>query len=134
MTTRLADRLNAARHSRFVGREIERALFRSGLEASELPFSVLYLFGPGGVGKTTLLKEFAFICEQLHIPSAYVDARDVEPTPVAFIAALQEALGVDPPTSPLDALAARTGRHAIFIDTFEVLTPCDAWLREVFLV
>src|SRR5438067_42129 len=133
MTTRLAERLNAARHRQFVGRDGERALFKSALETPELPFNVLYVFGPGGVGKTTLLKEFAYICEQLHIPSAYVDARNVEPTPDAFTGALQQALGVDAHTSPLDALAVRSGRHVIFIDTFEVLTPCDAWLREVFL-
>src|SRR5436305_639019 len=43
MTTRLADRLNAARHNQFVGRDNERAQFRSALEAPELPFSLLYL-------------------------------------------------------------------------------------------
>jgi hypothetical protein len=133
MTTRLADRLNAARHSQFVGRDTERALFRSALEAAELPFSVLYVFGPGGVGKTTLLKEFAYICEQVGVPSAYVDARNVEPVPDAFIGALQQALGVDAPVSPLDALAAHHSRHVVFVDTFETLAPCDAWLREVFL-
>ncbi|MDQ3931134.1 MAG: ATP-binding protein, partial [Chloroflexota bacterium] len=57
MTSRLADRLVAARRRRFVGRENERELFRSALAAPELPFVLLHVYGPGGVGKTTLLKE-----------------------------------------------------------------------------
>ena len=38
----------------FVGRAAELELFRSALEAPE-PFSVLWVHGPGGVGKTALL-------------------------------------------------------------------------------
>ncbi len=55
MSTSLLDRLEAARRQRFVGRTAERALFQSALTTVEAPFSVLYLFGAGGVGKTTLL-------------------------------------------------------------------------------
>ena len=36
-------------------------MFADALAASELPFCVLQVFGPGGVGKTTLLNEFARI-------------------------------------------------------------------------
>lgn len=54
-TSKLADRLAAVRHGRFVGRETELALFRSVLLAEQTPFVVLHIYGPGGVGKTTLL-------------------------------------------------------------------------------
>jgi hypothetical protein len=133
MSMRLGDRLSAARHRQFVGREGERELFKSALAAQELPFSILHVFGPGGVGKTTLLKEFAYLAEQASIPSIYVDARNVEPSPEAFVAALQAALGVAPPDPPLDTLAARDTRHVILVDTYESLMPLDAWLRESFL-
>src|SRR5438067_11977374 len=83
MSMRLGERLSAARHRQFVGRDSERAAFRSALEASELPFSILHVFGPGGVGKTTLLKEFAYIAEQAGIPSIYIDGRNIEPAPEA---------------------------------------------------
>jgi hypothetical protein len=47
--SRLADRLAAAQHGRFVGREVELELFRSALLADEFPFAVLHIYGPGGV-------------------------------------------------------------------------------------
>ena len=64
MSTRLANRLSAARRSLFVGRVSEQELFASALSAPELPFFVLYIYGPGGVGKTTLLREFASIAAE----------------------------------------------------------------------
>src|SRR5436190_8767283 len=133
MSMRLSARLSAARHFQFVGRQSELALFKSALDAPELPFSVLYVCAPGGMGKTTLLKEFAYICEQQGVPSIYVDARNVEPTPEAFVSALQGALGISPPEAPLDVLESQAGYHVVLIDTYELLAPLDDWLREVFL-
>jgi hypothetical protein len=68
------------RRRRFVGRVAEKNLFRSVLSADEPPFNVLYIFGSGGVGKTTLLREFATICEERGVPASYVDACNVEPS------------------------------------------------------
>jgi hypothetical protein len=53
MLTRVADRLSEVRHHQFVGRRDELALFQSIVNAPELPFFVLHVFGPGGVGKTS---------------------------------------------------------------------------------
>ncbi|HJQ29983.1 MAG TPA: AAA family ATPase, partial [Rubrobacter sp.] len=78
MSPGMVDRLNEERHRRFVGRVIERDLLRSALASEETPFNVLYVFGPGGVGKTTLLREFANTCKELGIPAGYVDARNLE--------------------------------------------------------
>jgi ABC-type transport system involved in cytochrome c biogenesis ATPase subunit len=60
----LTERLQAARKGLFVGRAAERALFEAALTAAEPPFCVLHVFGLGGVGKTTLLREFATVCER----------------------------------------------------------------------
>ena len=53
MPIRLADRLNAARRAQIVGRERETALFLEALHAEELPFHLLHVYGPGGIGKST---------------------------------------------------------------------------------
>lgn len=55
MSSSLLERLETARRQRFVGRVNERELFQTTLTALQNVLSVLYLFGAGGVGKTTLL-------------------------------------------------------------------------------
>lgn len=132
-TSRLADRLAAARRRYFVGRATERALFQSALDAPELPFLVLYVFGPGGVGKSSLLNEFATLAEQMGAAVARLDARNLEPSPDTFLAALHLVLGIGPETALPAALAAQSGRRVILIDTYELLAPLDNWLRDVFL-
>ncbi len=143
MSTRLAERLSNMRRRYFVGRGGERALFQAALAAPELPFLVLYICGPGGVGKTALLREFAALAGEAGVSACMVDARDFEPTPDAFLTALRLALGVDPEEAALFStaavsrvaatLAAREGRTVILVDTCERLAPLDNWLRDVFL-
>ncbi len=133
MSPRLGDRLSAARRRRFIGRTVELALFESALVAEELPFFVLYVHGPGGLGKTTLLTQFARLAEQAQVAAYALDARNLEPTPEAFSAGLNLAMGADPLAIPADVLAARPGRQVILVDTYELLAPLDSWLRDVFL-
>jgi hypothetical protein len=133
MGTRLADRLAAARRRFFVGREAEKTLFRTALTAVEPPFFVLYLYGPGGVGKTSLLREFVGLAETALAQAVYLDARHIEASPDAFLAALALALGLTPPADPLVALLASEKRSVIFVDTYEILAALDPWLRELFL-
>lgn len=131
----LVERLNAARHHRFVGRNYECNLLKSALEAADPPFSVLHISGPGGVGKTTLLREFSRICKTEHIPVVYLDARNFDPTPDAFLRALQLAVygKIQSSSMPILSLTAELGRHVLLIDSYELLTDLDDWLREVFL-
>src|SRR4051812_18886019 len=107
MSMRLADRLRAARRRRFVGREGECDTFRSALASDELPFLVLHVYGPGGVGKTTLLKEFAAVCAEMDIPALYIDARNIDASAEGFLAALTQALGIKDNENPLDYLASQ---------------------------
>ncbi|MGQ0600358.1 MAG: AAA family ATPase, partial [Anaerolineales bacterium] len=130
---RLADRLNAARRRFFVGRAAEQSLFHSALTAAEWPFQVLYLFGPGGVGKTSLLNEYLRQTRDTHIPALYLDARNIEATPEAVLNALRSGFTLRPTDSPLAHLAAQSGRHILLIDTCENLTPLEGWLNASFL-
>ncbi len=129
---RLADRLSAARRARFVGRQAELELFWSALLASEPPFAVLHLYGPGGIGKTALLAEYAHLAADAGRQVVRIDGRDVDPSPPGFLRGLGQALGLAEGASPLEALAQRS-RDLLLVDTYELLTPLDAWLRETFL-
>jgi hypothetical protein len=129
---RIADRLAAARQSRFVGRRAEREVFEAALMSANPPFVVLYLYGPGGVGKTALLHEFARLAATQSRPVLYLDGRHIEPSPPGLLRALQQRLGRE------DGDLADTVRDwpqngVLLIDTYETLAPLDSWLREGFL-
>lgn len=133
MVKRLSERLGAARQHRFVGRDSELALFQSALIALELPFHLLYVFGPGGVGKTMLLTEFASMCKQYEIRAFYMDTRHIEPVPELFLQALQRVMTLQSSESPIQALAAHTERQVLLLDTYERIESLDWWLGDVFL-
>ena len=92
---RIADRLAAARHGRFVGRMAELELFRSALLAAEPPCVVLHIYGPGGVGKTTLLREYARAAAECGRPVMQLDGRNVDPSPPGFLLALDQTIGLE---------------------------------------
>lgn len=132
MSSTLMEKLAAARRQRFVGRQSERDLFREALTAAERPFFLLYLFGSGGVGKSSLLREFAYIASQLGVRVAQLDGRTIDATPDGFLTALRYGLGV-PIEAVFSALAAENGRFVLLIDTVELLHPLDGWLQDTFL-
>src|ERR1700709_1465315 len=79
----------------FVGRNAERALFRSALQHDEHGLSVLYIHGPGGAGKTTLLRVLADDARAAGRAGGEVDLRVTSATPPAFEAACASALTTD---------------------------------------
>ena len=53
----LGDQRSEARHALYVGRERELAQIGAALQADVLPFHVVHVYGPGGIGKTALMDE-----------------------------------------------------------------------------
>ena len=133
MSPSLAEHLKQARHARFVGRDGELNLFSSAVRADHLPFFVLHVFGPGGVGKTTLLQEFIRICESLNANTTYLDVRHVEPAPEPFLNALRLTLNIPPEASIPNHLSSGGQKWVILLDTYETLSPLEDWLRMSFL-
>jgi hypothetical protein len=127
----MANRLARADAASFVGRRRERELFRSALSGKEPAFSVLLLHGPGGVGKTTLLRELAREARAAGRPVLTLDARDLAPTRGDVMRAVAEMLGapdgVDPGELPFPP------RAVLFVDTFETISALDTWVRDTLL-
>jgi len=96
---RLADRLAGVRRATFIARERELALFASALAEPAAPFTVLYVHGPGGVGKTTLLREFARVAAEARHTVVHIDARNIQPSPRALREALAETIDAAHPGS-----------------------------------
>jgi DNA-binding SARP family transcriptional activator len=126
-TPRLATRLTAARRRSFVGRTDELALFAEALRADAPQFAVLHVHGPGGVGKSTLLAEFARLCDEASVPAITLDGRNIPPTPEGFLDALRDKTGAE------DVLAGLPERHVLLVDTYEAIWTLDSWLRDQFL-
>ena len=128
---RLADRLSALARDRFVGRVTERALFDQTLRAAEPPFVVLHVYGPGGIGKSTLLREYMRLAREAGRPVVWLD-RDVEVTVDAVWRALAQALGA-PDADAARVIASWPANAVLLIDTYERFEPLDAWLRDTLL-
>lgn len=132
MNARMGDRLAALRRSRFVGRSAELELLRAALSCDVPDFAVLHIYGPGGMGKTTLLREFARLAAEAGRIPVMLDARHLDASPGGFLTALQMALNLAPEQPPLEVVATLPGL-VLLIDTCELLAPLDAWLRDIFL-
>jgi hypothetical protein len=129
---RIADRLAAARRLRFVGRDEEIDVFRSALQADEPPFVVLHITGGGGIGKTTLLNEYGRVARETGRHVVRIDGRHLEVSPLGFVVALCDVLGVS--RYDLDAaLEQWPAGGVLLVDTYERLTPLDEWLRATLL-
>lgn len=131
-TARLADRLEAARRRQFVGRSAEIELFRQALVDREPSFAVLFLYGPGGIGKSTLLREYASLAREAGMPALLIDGRNINPNPEGFWQVVSALLGI-PPGTPHGEAFERFQPGVVLIDTYEMLAPIDFWLRETLL-
>lgn len=116
----LGDALAVARDRAFVGRTAELAAFRAALEGEHSAYPVHYLHGPGGIGKSTLLRRFAREARLAGRVVVEVDGRTVTPTPQGFTAAIGEA--------------AERPEMVLLVDTFERCQGLEIWLSEQFLL
>ena len=127
---RLVGRLEAARRRRFVGREEELRLFRDALTLDASSFAVLYVYGPGGIGKSSLMQEFARVARDFGRPIVQLDRlerlsdRDV-------VGALRDAAGAL--AEPAGELPAWPSDPVVLIDHAEGLGKREAWLRDTLL-
>jgi hypothetical protein len=125
----LGDLLGSRRRRRFVGRASEVELFRLTLESSDPLFSVLYVQGPGGIGKTTLLDAFGESAAQAGASVVRLDGRDISPSPSAVLEGLGGVLEV-PDGDGAIVGPPGTSRVVVLLDSYERLTLIDGWFRR----
>lgn len=90
--------------------------------------AVLFVHGPGGIGKTALLGQFADLAVRAGARVVRIDARDLHLSPAGVEAGLRQAVGFTQ-ASPF-AVLAKGPRPVLSIDTYEALVPLDDWVRE----
>jgi hypothetical protein len=118
--------LETQRSRRLVGRKAELELFRAALAPGEPDLAVLYLHGPGGIGKTTLLDAFARVAAAREASVVRLDARELAASPSAVLAAMRDATGVPDD----DPIAGPATPFVLMIDGYERLAAVDGWIRE----
>lgn len=133
MVIRTGARQPVRRYRHFVGRTAELAAMQSALASETLPFQTLYVYGPGGIGKTALLHQLTDVCLQKGVAATYLDARHVEPAPQSFVRAVLESMGLAAGEISVEVLANHRDRHVVLIDTYESLGALDTWVRDMFL-
>lgn len=115
----IAGRLQRGRDRVFTGRTAELAVLRAALAGDEGAPAVLFVHGPGGIGKSMLLRRFAAEARTAGRPVLEIDGRIVQPTPEAFEREAEAAFTED--------------GTVLIIDTFERCQGLEGWLREKFL-
>ena len=136
--TTIGDRLVHAKRAHFLGREREVDTFQQALTDVSRQWLILNVFGPGGIGKSTLLDAFRRSAEKNNSTYLYIDTPNCGNSTEMFIAQLCAML----PTTDAcqeDTLFERLAQLAdsqqlvIAIDTFEEIGDMNRWIREYFL-
>ncbi|NJP31937.1 ATP-binding protein [Micromonospora thermarum] len=100
-----------------IGRRAELDLFRSALTAGAGARTIHFVHGPGGIGKSALLRGFAEVARQAQRPVLEIDGRTAPCTPAAF----SVVAGVGDPSTVL------------LLDSFERCHRLEDWFWENFL-
>jgi hypothetical protein len=130
---RLKDILQQQRKKNFVGRQKELDFFSNLLKEQQPSIHLVYIHGPGGQGKTTLLKQFADLCKESSAPFIPLDCRYIESHPDSFKQSFHAAASFANGKEIMEAIEKQKGKVFLLIDTYEKLKPLDDWLRMDFL-
>jgi hypothetical protein len=115
MAGTLADRLRRRDVERFVGRAAELAVF-DGIFVDDPPISVVHVHGPGGIGKSALLRQVERMGAARGWSPWRIDGRELSPAPGELEAIV--------------AAAQAEERPLLLFDTYERISALDGALRD----
>jgi hypothetical protein len=125
----IAARVAAARAHGFVGRDAELDLVRELLDEDVPSLALLFIHGPGGIGKSALLRRIAVEAGHHGRLAVQLDGRSVAGGPAAFGAELSAALGCTDEVDPFTVLHDNPPA-VLLLDGVDELAPAESWLRD----
>jgi hypothetical protein len=133
MTEKFQDRLRQHALKNFVGRQQQLSKLREVLESDEA--LVIFIYGIGGIGKTSLLDMFSSQAQGMGDVVITLDCRMIRPSSDGFLQEVQNVTGSESAT--LEDVTSRLSqmgpRVILALDTYEVFRMMDTWLRQVFI-
>jgi len=133
----ILQRLSDRSVGKFIGRKKEIDILLHAFDSPELPFVVAYIHGPGGIGKSFLIRNLMSRITDKGGHVAFLDCRQSEPTINGYLSGLGKALGLPEEQPTLEDLilyiAKSTDRTLICLDQYENFILMDTWLRQVFI-
>ena len=117
---RLRERLSENLSRRFVGRDAEITVFHELLNRPGQA-ALLWVYGPGGVGKSTLLNRLGQLVSDKGMPVLFPDARDLPPTREGVVQGLRQAL-----EPAITSVEDSEQRWVILLDTCEHFSEAEA--------
>ena len=117
---RLRERLSENLSRRFVGRDAEITVFHELLNRPGQA-ALLWVYGPGGVGKSTLLNRLGQLVSDKGMPVLFPDARDLPPTQEGVVQGLRQAL-----EPAIASVEDGEQRWVILLDTCEHFSEAEA--------
>ena len=121
----LSSILESNRRRLFVGREREIAKAER-LLSPDSNERVLFIVGPGGLGKSTLLSEIESRVRTKGAPVVRLDTQYFQSAPDRFAEAVRDGL------SNLD-IKSKQAAPLLMVDTFEQFAPVETWFHSTFL-
>jgi hypothetical protein len=117
----LAARLEDRDRGRFVGRESELAFLDRCMEADP-PASVIHVVGPGGIGKSALLRAAARRARAIGWEVVSLDGRELGPASAVLEGVVRRASKM--------RKGIRGGGPLILLDSYEHMSALDGYLRR----
>jgi hypothetical protein len=125
--TSLGEVIDRARRRSFVGRRSELRAFDHA-QAALSPRRVLFVHGPGGIGKTTLLLEMRARASAAGRTAVLLDGSEIDPLPDGFRQAVEAARAAYAASGTRAA-----GGTVLLVDGYEQLGAIDGWLRQEYV-
>jgi hypothetical protein len=126
----LGELLARQRRRSFVGRDAELELARSVLDGDGPPVVVLYVHGPGGIGKSSLLARIADLGAEGDTAVVRLDGHHLAPDERTLVEAIGGELTCTD-DGHVDGHVAR--RLLLLVDGYERLARLDGWFRTELL-